>query len=128
MRFSLRSRGYGAIVAGPDDYLQGEAQTLRSVLARFEADGYVGQFAAREGGLVHCFTCGHDSAASGADPKTIRRLEGASDPADMLAVVPITCSKCDAPGTLVLNYGPESTRADSELLSALPDVDHPPTT
>ena len=115
-------------MAEPDEYLQGEAQTLRAVLARFESDGYVGQFAAREGGLVHCFTCGQDSAASGADPETIRRLEGASDPADMLAVMPITCPNCAARGTLVLNYGPESTSADSQLLSALPDVDHPPTT
>jgi hypothetical protein len=114
-------------VAEPDDYLQGEAQTLRAVLARFESAGYGGQFAAHEGGVVHCFTCGEDSAADGVKPETIRRLEGASDPADMLAVVPITCPRCTARGTIVLNYGPESTIADSELLAKLPDVDHPPT-
>ena len=112
----------------PDDYLQGEAQTLRAVLAQFESDGYVGQFAARDGGVVHCFKCGQESAASGVEPETIRRLEGASDPSDMLAVVPITCPRCAARGTLVLSYGPESSIADSELLAQLPAVDHPPTT
>ena len=119
--------GIREVVAEPDDYIQGEAQTLRAVLARFEKDGFISQFGAGEGGTVHCFTCARDTPASEVTPESIRRLEGASDPADMLVVMPITCPGCAARGTLVLNYGPESTITDSEVLVSLPDVDHPPT-
>ena len=82
----------------PDDastYQQGEAQTLRDLIERFEHDGYRGQFGAREGGVVRCFSCRRDFAATDMAVRTIRRTEGSSDPDDMLAVLPLTCPLCD---------------------------------
>ncbi len=51
----------------------------------------------------------------------LRRTEGASDPADMLAVVALCCPACDTRGTAVLNYGPEATVDDAEVLVGLED-------
>lgn len=110
----------------PGRYQQSEAQTLGAVLTEMERAGFREQFAARPGGRIHCFSCGHDFAPEGATVETVRRLEGASDPADMLAVLPVTCPSCAGRGTLVLGYGPESTLEDSEVLAALPAADRPP--
>jgi hypothetical protein len=111
----------------PSTYQQGEAQTLRGVIGEFEQAGYTGHFGARERGVIRCFACQHEFSPKDASIETVRRLEGASDPDDMLAVVPVTCSECGTRGTLVLSYGPEASLEDSEVLAALPDADHPPT-
>ena len=97
--------------------------TLRGVLAGLEADGYTGQLGARPGGVIRCFSCRHEFPASTVETPTLRRLEGASDPDDMLAVLAVRCPSCATPGTLVLAYGPEAAIEDSEVLAALPDTD-----
>jgi hypothetical protein len=51
----------------------------------------------------------------------LHRLEGASDPADMLAIVGLRCPNCKTLGTVVLNYGPESPLEDADVLLALDD-------
>jgi hypothetical protein len=60
------------------------------------------------------------SPASAIVVHELRRLEGASDPADMLAVAAIACPACGTRGTLVLTYGPEATAGDDAVLSHLP--------
>lgn len=92
---------------------------LLAVLRRYEADGYTQQFNSREGAVIHCYSCGEDFAAGECRHGPVRRLEGASDPADMLAVVPVRCPGCGALGVVIANYGPESTLADAEVLAAL---------
>jgi hypothetical protein len=92
---------------------------LLAVLRMYEAEGYTAQFDSRDGGLVHCFTCGADNPAEGCRHGELQRLEGASDPADMLAVVPVRCPDCNARGVLVANYGPEASAADAEVLRSL---------
>jgi len=110
----------------PTSYRQGEAQTLRGVLDEFEKSGSRGQFGAREGGVIRCFTCRNDFTPAEAPVQSLRRLEGASDPADMMAVLPLTCPRCGTKGTLVLTYGPEAPQEDSDVLAALPRADNPP--
>ncbi len=110
----------------PSEYVQGEAETLTDVLRELEGQGFTSQFAAQPGGRLRCIECGHEFVPEHATVDTVRRLEGASDPDDMLAVLPVTCPKCGARGTLVLAYGPEAPLEDSEVLVALPDVEHPP--
>lgn len=92
---------------------------LIAVLRRYEADGYTAQFDARDGAVVHCFSCGADNPAAECRHGTVGRLEGASDPSDMLAVIPVRCAACGALGTVVANYGPEATVPDAEVLTAL---------
>jgi len=78
-----------------------------------------GQFRAAAGAEVHCFTCGREFPARGVDASSARRLEGVSDPADMLLVVPVACPHCGASGSLTLGYGPEVTVEDADVLQAL---------
>jgi hypothetical protein len=107
-------------------YQQGEAQTLRGVIEAFERLGFTGQFGARPGGVVRCFSCRYDFGPSDVSVESLRRLEGASDPDDMLAVIPLTCPSCQRGGTLVVGYGPESSADDSDILAALPQPEQPP--
>ena len=98
-----------------------ESVTVRDVIAKFEVDGHHGQFGAREGGMVMCFSCRQESDACDTPVTAIHRLEGASDPADMLAVAALTCPRCGARGTVVLNFGPEATPEDHDVLRHLDD-------
>lgn len=93
--------------------------SLAAVVDALTAEGYAGQFRAEEDGAIHCFTCRRAFPAGEADLAEGRRLEGVSDPADMLYVVPLRCPRCAAHGTLVLNYGPESTSEEVDVLAAL---------
>ena len=47
------------------------------------------------------------------------RLEGASDPADMMMVVPTTCPECGARGSLILHYGPAASAEEADVMAAL---------
>jgi hypothetical protein len=95
------------------------AETLLDVLSGYNSRGWSGQFAAREGAVVECETCHESSAAADARVLELRRLEGASDPDDMLAVAAVECPHCGRRGSLVLNYGPTASPEDAAVLVAL---------
>jgi hypothetical protein len=97
------------------------AETLLDVLARYTQRGWSSQFAARAGGSVECESCHHVMAASDIPVLDLRRLEGASDPDDMLAVLALQCPNCGLCGSLVLNYGPTATEEDAAVLLGLGD-------
>ena len=117
---------------GPDpghepevDELDGVArgnETLLDVLGRFTQQGWSSQFAAQAGGTVECESCHTVMAAADVPVLELRRLEGASDPDDMLAVVAIECAHCGLRGSLVLNYGPTATEEDASVLLGLGDA------
>jgi hypothetical protein len=98
------------------------SETLHEVLSGFELQGYRGQMAARPEGQVLCLTCHTESAAADMRVDALERLEGVSDPDDMLAVAALRCPVCNALGTLVLGYGPEAASDDSEVLALLGDI------
>ncbi len=95
------------------------AETLLDVLADHSRRGWSTQFASREAATIECEACHHRFAAGDAPILELRRLEGASDPDDMLAVAAIECPNCGRRGSLVLNYGPVATEEDSAILLAL---------
>jgi hypothetical protein len=96
--------------------------TLVEVMARYEHAGFDRQFGATTDGRVHCFSCGHDALPEEVDLVSLRRMEGASDPDDMLAVAAMRCPSCGARGTVALGYGPDSAPEDGELLLRLEDL------
>lgn len=100
-----------------------DGTTLVEVIRGLEKDGYVGQMAAAEGGMIRCFTCRQDSPASDVHIQLLRRTEGASDPADMVVVAALLCPHCGAKGTVALKYGPEASPEEVEALQLLDDVD-----
>jgi hypothetical protein len=94
---------------------------LRNVLTHLAEEGYVDDLVpAGEGGVLRCTRCGESSPAGAFRVERERRLEGASDPDDMVLVVAARCPACGAAGTVVLGYGPEASGADSDLVVALP--------
>jgi hypothetical protein len=95
--------------------------TLSAVLAGYEDSGFDGSFSPMNDGRIECLSCGSTLAASQFTMASLRRLEGASDPDDMIAVVAITCPKCDTKGVLVLGYGPMASAEDTDILALLDD-------
>ena len=93
-----------------------------------EERGYGATATPIEGGMVCCGTCDHTSPGAAVQVDGIHRLEGASDPDDMSAVVAIVCPNCGAKAALVLQFGPTATAEDADLLVALPDPPNAPET
>ena len=82
--------------------------TLTEVLEGYEEAGIHIELRRARDGVVRCDTCGSELDPTRIHMRSLRRLEGASDPDDMLAVVVLQCGVCSASGTMVLGYGPAS--------------------
>jgi hypothetical protein len=97
-------------------------RTLLGVLADLRADGFDGDMFVTSEGLVRCGACRHDTDPSQLQLHAIRRLEGASDPADEAAVLALSCRACGNRGTAVVRYGPEAEPQDVAVLRAVEDL------
>jgi DNA-directed RNA polymerase subunit RPC12/RpoP len=95
-------------------------ETLTDVVARYEGEGFRGQFASRAGGAVFCATCRKESDARDVGLWAMHRLEGVSDPEEEMAVAALECPRCGARGTLALAFGPMASKEDGVVLSRLP--------
>lgn len=96
--------------------------TILEVLRDYEERGYRGQFAAREGGVMKCFSCGARNEPTQVRMDSLRRVEGASDPADMALIGALRCPHCGAKGTATFKYGPDATPADADAMRLIEDV------
>jgi hypothetical protein len=108
----------GGEVAAEGEIARG-ARTLIDVLNTASEQGFGETMMAAEGGEIRCEACGgrHDAHTLVVDDH--HRLEGASDPADMLIVVLIRCPTTRLGATLTLGFGPNASRADADVLSRL---------
>lgn len=95
--------------------------TLTEVLDSYAAAGATGRFTPVSGALIECGSCGSALEASRFSILSLRRLEGASDPDDMISVVVTRCPVCGAEGTLVLGYGPTASPEDQDVQLSLAD-------
>ena len=95
-----------------------EDTSLGAVLEDFDGAGFSAILMATDGGVL-CASC--RSIVDPADllVQRLRRLEGASDPSDMLAVVGATCPGCGLDGTLLLSYGPDTDAMHADVLAGL---------
>jgi hypothetical protein len=106
----------------PETDLSGsDGTTLTEVLDAYGGGGFAAQFSVTEGARLECGACGADSDPADVRMSSLRRLEGESDPDDMVAVVALTCPACSVKGTVTLGFGPASSGQDSDVLSALRD-------
>src|SRR4051794_31320224 len=80
---AARSTGRGSPTNSPND------PPLATVLGELDRAGWTGQMMPLEGGSIRCLTCREEFPADQVDADEVRRLEGASDPADMVIVVPV---------------------------------------
>lgn len=114
--------GYrGPMKNSSEDAASTESATVTSVLAGYADLGFTSQFSAIEGARLECHTCGQQMPAADVRMSSLRRLEGASDPADMVAIVALSCANCGAKGTAVLGYGPAAEPEHSDVLHVLRD-------
>ena len=105
----------------PFDDLTSADATITEVLSGYAQGGFASSFVVDDAAALECVECGTTSPASTVRMSSLRRLEGESDPSDMLAVVALTCPSCGARGTVVLGFGPMATEQDADVLTALRD-------
>jgi len=69
--------------------------------------------------LLHCSRCDGRRNAAEFERRWSRRLEGSSDPADLLHVSGLVCPNCHGCGVLVLPFGPAADADQADALRAL---------
>ncbi len=94
------------------------ADTLAGVLRELGAEGFTGDLRPA-GPHVVCGTCRSVLRPGDLLVHRLRRLEGASDPDDLLVVVGATCRGCGTDGALVLGYGPGADPDHAAVLAGL---------
>jgi hypothetical protein len=109
---------------GGEDRNLPEDTALASVQGVLSDEGYSGQFIAAAEARVLCTRCRSLLAAAWLGADDVTRLEGASDPADMMVVVPLTCPVCGQRGTLIMSFGPEMGQEEAEVFNAMPRHPH----
>ena len=109
--------------ADPEYGAPSDNTTVVAELERFRADGYDADFLVEPGPALRCRSCDRTTPAADLELDALRRLEGASDPADMTAILALRCPSCGARGTALVHYGPGATEEEDALLLALPDSD-----
>lgn len=97
-----------------------DPSSIVTVTQSLRVGGFTGEFAARPRGWIVCRTCGQESDAARFSVHHLRRLEGASDPDEMMVIAAIRCPRCGTRGTLTMTYGPMATPEDSDVLGRLP--------
>jgi hypothetical protein len=108
-------------IAADDDRTGGAAfvpsdnTSLTSVLAGLGEDGFTGHLAPLAGGTLHCDICDDVAPAAWFEVVSIRRLEGASEPDEMMSVVAAICPRCGGRGVAVLGYGPSASAEDADV-------------
>lgn len=100
----------------PSDYT-----TLVEVIDGYREGGFDSDFSALDGTKIRCESCGSETGASEFVIQSLRRMEGASDPDDMLAIIATTCPACGSDGTMVLGYGPMASGEDADVVTAMAD-------
>ncbi|HUR61138.1 MAG TPA: hypothetical protein VM286_02075 [Candidatus Thermoplasmatota archaeon] len=99
-------------------------ETLQKVMERYSREGYKGQFGARAGGRVRCFSCSKDMDPALVRLEALHRFEGASDPGDEMAAAALVCPACGAKGTIAMSFGPSASIEDKLVLKELMDKRH----
>ena len=105
----------------PSDVPSGATQ-LTDVIDEANEQGFTEEFdVGGDSGALRCPSCGTLSEAGSFTRAWSRRLEGVSDPADMLHVSAITCPACGAKGVFITPYGPSASAPQADVLRALPE-------
>ena len=81
--------------------------------------GYTEDFVVGEGGVIRCTSCRHEAPPAEVDVDVFRRMEGASEPDEMSAILAITCRECGAKGIVMVGYGPNASPDEGDLLLAV---------
>jgi hypothetical protein len=98
-----------------------EDTTVTTMVAVSADAGYAYEFVVQSDTRIRCSNCQGLRHASEYSMDALRRMEGASDPDDTIAVIGVRCPACSAQGTMVLNYGPSGSPEEGDVLLAVHD-------
>lgn len=102
-----------------------DGRSLLEVTRGLAEQGWAAQATPLEGGRVRDEEAGVEVDAAELVVDSVHRIEGASDPDDTAVVAGVTFPGSSTRATLVLQYGPEASAADADVLLALPDAEAP---
>ena len=128
-RFAQIVGGYGhAMIHDTTPGVRKGVSPLIDVLQLAEASGFAAEFEVAGDASGHedlwCPHCEVESSASSFERAWSLRLEGASDPADMLHVSALKCPNCGTGGVFVTPFGPIASQRQACVLRALPEAEH----
>jgi hypothetical protein len=99
------------------------AEQLGDVLAEAQVQGFTANFSSelspKGTGLIRCDACAQANSAVAFRRIWTRRLEGVSDPADMLHVSALRCPNCGTGGVFVSSFGPTASAEEVAVLQNL---------
>lgn len=95
--------------------------TIQTAIAALQERGFGGDMFVTPDALVRCASCDHLAPPGDFELDELRRMEGDSDPADMAAVLALTCRVCGNQGTAIVRFGPEAEPQDIAVLRAVDD-------
>jgi hypothetical protein len=96
-----------------------DGDSLTDVLERLADHGFADEVRAVAGSSLRWRSCGHTVPAGQVTVDEECRLEGASDPADMMLVAAARCPVCGVGGAAVLHYGATAGEEDADVVAAL---------
>ena len=96
-----------------------DGDSLSNVLERLGDQGFTDEVRAVAGGSLKWRSCGHTVPAAEVTVEQECRLEGASDPDDMMLVAAAHCPVCGVGGAAVLGYGASAGEEDTDVVAAL---------
>lgn len=95
--------------------------TMVGVLQGLRERGFVADFFVTPESTVRCGACRHELRPEELDLDVMRRVEGASDPSDMAAILGLGCPSCGVKGTAIVRFGPEAGPEEADVLRAVDD-------
>jgi hypothetical protein len=93
--------------------------TLLDALNAAAAEGFVHQFMIDQTGEIRCVSGEHRIKPDEITPVRWWRLEGPTDPDDMLMVTSFSCPRCGVRGSITLAYGPHASATDMAVATSL---------
>jgi hypothetical protein len=110
--------GHDALSDGDDTSMVDPGQlesTLVEIDREYSEAGFATDVFVTDGAMLMCSNCDSLLSPDFVDIHSIRRIEGASDPADQSAIIALICPVCGSGGTAVLQYGPEARPEEVEI-------------
>ncbi len=89
--------------------------TLTEVVDAAKRSGFDTDFSTTPDALVRCGACENQSDPAAIERAWMHRLEGTSDPDELMTVSALRCPSCGAKGLLVLPFGPGADEVEGDV-------------
>ncbi len=95
------------------------SRSLMDELRDLDDEGVHEVFSVVPNARVRCEGCHQTNDARSLALLDVRRLEGASDPSEMAAVLTVRCANCGVEGACIVSFGPLASAEDQDVMLAL---------